>query len=202
MQCRGEKDGFAVMRLGGTWRRRQSSEHLAFALSMDLRPSSPSPKSWRESLGAAIARLGIKEKVVGAKIAVLFGIETTPKAALTELRSENTSDERSIPKNTPDSTRFSNWRRYGVNETWYNAKLARNRTGAARSVESPIQSSSNRKYFSITNHNHRCCGQRRCCDQCRRGLLCDRCNHSLERAESVPGWLDSVASYLARYPLA
>lgn len=30
-----------------------------------------------------------------------------------------------------------------------------------------------------------------------RGLLCSRCNHALERAESIPGWLERAIVYLA-----
>jgi Recombination endonuclease VII len=32
-----------------------------------------------------------------------------------------------------------------------------------------------------------------------RGLLCDLCNHALERLETIPGWINSAQQYLAKH---
>ena len=52
--------------------------------------------------------------------------------------------------------------------------------------------------FAI-DHSHDCCGSKSACDKCRRGILCTRCNVSLERMESYPDWPERARAYLAKY---
>lgn len=51
------------------------------------------------------------------------------------------------------------------------------------------------------DHDHRCCPDRKTCGHCVRGVLCHRCNLSLERLEADPEWAIKALAYLARYPL-
>lgn len=49
--------------------------------------------------------------------------------------------------------------------------------------------------FLHVDHDHSCCGPRRSCADCRRGLLCIRCNMALGLALDSPEILRSLAEY-------
>lgn len=46
------------------------------------------------------------------------------------------------------------------------------------------------------DHDHTCCGYKRTCAYCRRGLACDRCNHVLGHVEDDPERLRRIADNL------
>lgn len=88
-------------------------------------------------------------------------------------------------------------RRYGASLEWYAAKLEEQGGGCAICGTQKFEG--DHKHFAV-DHNHNCCsGKKGACDKCRRGLLCPRCNLSLERIESIPGWLESAVAYLRKY---
>ena len=48
----------------------------------------------------------------------------------------------------------------------------------------------------VVDHDHRCCGPVRSCDQCCRGILCGRCNTALGMARDDSDLLRRMADYL------
>ncbi len=87
--------------------------------------------------------------------------------------------------------------RYGADQEWYDYTLRTQNGGCAIcGIQEP---SKGQKHFAV-DHNHSCCsGRKRACNKCRRGLLCARCNASLERLESHPDWLQKAVTYLWSY---
>jgi len=88
------------------------------------------------------------------------------------------------------------FRRYGASREWYEAKLEEQGGGCA--VCGATIPDSRSKYLFV-DHNHDCHPVRQACDKCRRGLLCGRCNSSLERIETDPQWGIKALAYLGRY---
>jgi Recombination endonuclease VII len=43
--------------------------------------------------------------------------------------------------------------------------------------------------------HHRCCGNKSCCEKCKRGILCSQCNTKLGVIENTD-WLNAAISYL------
>lgn len=84
--------------------------------------------------------------------------------------------------------------RYKTTDEWYIAKLAEQGGHCALCPAIPELP---KKWLSV-DHDHACCDSGRSCGKCVRGLLCDRCNKALERAE-VDGWLLRAAAYLIQY---
>src|SRR5208283_4897202 len=84
--------------------------------------------------------------------------------------------------------------RYKTTSEWYEAKLTEQNGGCALCGAT---SQEGKKYLSV-DHDHACCPSGKSCGKCIRGLLCDRCNKALERAE-VNGWLLRAAAYLTHY---
>lgn len=79
--------------------------------------------------------------------------------------------------------------KFGVTTEWYEAKLAEQGGGCAVCKSKSPQSSGYR-FFAI-DHDHK--------TGYTRGLLCSRCNTSMERIDSYPGWCDSAMSYINYY---
>lgn len=85
------------------------------------------------------------------------------------------------------------WGKFGVDQTWYDNKLVEQGGGCA--ICGKLQAP---RYLAV-DHSHECCPAGMACDKCRRGLLCGRCNMSLERLEAIPGWLENAVAYLRKY---
>ena len=91
-------------------------------------------------------------------------------------------------------------RAYSVTLEWYDAKLYEQNGGCA--ICGSKENSGASTYSFSVDHNHACCsGKKQSCGKCTRGLLCARCNQSIERIESIPDWATRAADYLSRYPL-
>lgn len=84
----------------------------------------------------------------------------------------------------------------GASRSWYDQTLE-DQGGGCAICGSNVPDS--RSAYMFVDHRHECCPPRRACDKCRRGLLCGRCNSSLERVESDPEWGIKALAYLARY---
>lgn len=54
------------------------------------------------------------------------------------------------------------------------------------------------KYFDI-DHNHSCCGRRKACDRCRRGLLCRNCNSAIGRLKEDPAIFQKASDYIIQH---
>jgi hypothetical protein len=59
-----------------------------------------------------------------------------------------------------------------------------------------------RVLFTLNNvpcvdHNHSCCPEQKTCGKCTRGLLCNGCNTTLGKVESIG--IDPIVSYLDSY---
>jgi hypothetical protein len=95
-----------------------------------------------------------------------------------------------------DKVRDRVFKKYGIFPRWYEEKLSEQNGGCAicgKRDNGVINS------FAI-DHNHNCCPEKkRSCGKCVRGLLCSRCNGSLERMESIPGWAEKAVAYLRKY---
>lgn len=78
--------------------------------------------------------------------------------------------------------------RYGVTPEWYQSKLEEQGGGCA--LCGGKADSHGGVHFCI-DHDHK--------TKTTRGLLCHRCNVSLERVEGIEGWLTRAAEYLAQY---
>lgn len=88
---------------------------------------------------------------------------------------------------------------FNVTQEWYSAKLLEQKGGCA--LCGATKPNADKQNLAI-DHDHSCCkAHKGSCGKCVRGLLCYRCNSALERAESIPGWLENVFSYLERYRL-
>lgn len=121
-------------------------------------------------------------KATYRKYADIRGVQARRKYA----QNENGARERA---------RVSNLRRYGITAEWYDQKVA------VQNGLCDICKRSPGKRSLAVDHNHLCCPHKKACERCRRGLLCDRCNLALERAETIPGWFEMVQDYFSRYPL-
>lgn len=64
-------------------------------------------------------------------------------------------------------------KKYGLTQDEYNTQLARQGGGCLICGNKPYK-----KRLAI-DHDHACCGPRRSCGKCRRGLLCQNCNLKL-----------------------
>jgi len=86
--------------------------------------------------------------------------------------------------------------RYGATLEWYQAKFIEQNEGCAICGSATPDVRSN---FMFVDHRHGCCPRGKACDKCRRGLLCSRCNNSLERIDNIPDWIEKALAYLASY---
>lgn len=79
---------------------------------------------------------------------------------------------------------------FDIGHDWYVAKLAEQGGGCAICGTTV---SNNGKKFLAVDHNH--------ANGSLRGVLCARCNSSLERVESIPNWCALATAYLVRYAI-
>lgn len=82
---------------------------------------------------------------------------------------------------------------FGVDADWYERTLKSQGSGCAICGSLVSKGSKSSARFAI-DHNHGCCGEKRACDKCRRGLLCFPCNTLLSRVEG--DWLPKAMAYL------
>lgn len=80
---------------------------------------------------------------------------------------------------------------FGVDHDWYLAKLAEQGGGCAI-CGTTVTNTRGKKHLAI-DHNH--------ATGTVRGVLCARCNQSLERVESIPNWCALATAYLVRYAI-
>jgi len=86
-------------------------------------------------------------------------------------------------------------RRFGVTTEWYRQTLEKQEFKCAICGSTKTRNGGQR--FSI-DHDHDCCPEKRACEKCRRGLLCNQCNLNLGLIENRE-WFEAVKSYLSRY---
>lgn len=89
--------------------------------------------------------------------------------------------------------------RRGLTPEKYDAMLQA-QAGVCAICETPPKGSGKNGLF--IDHNHVCCPRDKGCSKCVRGLLCQMCNHALERMESIPEWHEKAIRYLTRFALA
>jgi len=85
--------------------------------------------------------------------------------------------------------------KFRVNQEWFDDKLSSQNGLCAicgKDKEHPTW-----KRFSI-DHDHSCCGPKKACEKCRRGLLCHACNIKLGLIENEE-WLINAFAYLKQY---
>lgn len=78
-------------------------------------------------------------------------------------------------------------KKFGVDQEWYDAKLAEQNGGCAICNGGTIR----KKRYLCVDHNHK--------TGAARGILCSRCNAALERLDSVPDWPLLALAYLQKY---
>ncbi len=77
---------------------------------------------------------------------------------------------------------------YGITSEWFEAKLAEQGGGCAICGDKD----KGRKIRSLhVDHCH--------ATGVNRGVLCELCNHAIERIESVPDWIVKALAYLEKY---
>jgi hypothetical protein len=77
---------------------------------------------------------------------------------------------------------------YGITSEWFDAKLKEQGGGCAICGDKD----KGRKIRSLhVDHCHRTTANR--------GILCELCNHAIERIESVPDWVVKALAYLEKY---
>src|ERR1700675_931612 len=77
---------------------------------------------------------------------------------------------------------------YGITSEWFEAKLAEQGGGCAICGDKD----KGRKIRSLhVDHAHRTTANK--------GILCELCNHAIERIESVPDWVSKALAYLKQY---
>ena len=84
-------------------------------------------------------------------------------------------------------------RNFGVDAAWYEAKLAE-QGGRCAICGTDKVSYGKQKHFCV-DHSH---GVAHASKRLR-GLLCNRCNTSLERIDTVPNWAALATDYIVRY---
>lgn len=90
----------------------------------------------------------------------------------------------------PEHTRMMNLRRlFGVDQSWYDAKLAE-QGGLCAICDSPDPHNKGMR-FLVVDHDHD--------SNDIRGLLCMKCNQALERVDHNPGWAGRALAYVRRY---
>lgn len=100
---------------------------------------------------------------------------------------------------TPEDMKYLDDRHFwefGVNREWFENEL-NNQNGTCAICGTDTPGGVGR--FHI-DHNHNCCGDRRACNRCRRGLLCSKCNLRLGILEKTD-WVKKAKAYLRKYPL-
>ena len=105
----------------------------------------------------------------------------------------NIYNETGFHYKTREYRRVGNFRSFGVDQAWYERKSLE-QNGLCALCGIPAGS----KTMNI-DHDPKCCARKPCCGKCVRGLLCGRCNTSLERLDIVSGWLDLAIVYLIHY---
>jgi hypothetical protein len=85
-------------------------------------------------------------------------------------------------------------RRFGVDIDWYARTI--NAQGGKCAICKTTKPRHAGEMFCI-DHNHNCCGEKKACDKCRRGLLCFVCNTRLSFIESE--WKRDAINYLNKY---
>lgn len=86
------------------------------------------------------------------------------------------------------------FKKFGADHDWYEKTLSDQGGCAICSAQVP----DSRSKFFFVDHKHGHCANPKGCQECVRGLLCGRCNSSLERIESDPDWGIKALAYLAR----
>lgn len=77
---------------------------------------------------------------------------------------------------------------YGITSEWYEAKLLEQGGGCAICQAKDR----GRKIRSLhVDHSHK--------SSLNRGILCELCNHAIERLESISNWVEKAEAYLVRY---
>ena len=94
------------------------------------------------------------------------------------------------------TTRKNHWfKGYGVGREWYDKVLAEQGGGCA--ICGTKTSGGNGRFH--IDHDHSCCTKPcTACDNCRRGLLCNRCNLKLGLIEDEK-WREKALAYLAKH---
>lgn len=93
--------------------------------------------------------------------------------------------------------RYAIHKRYKKTPDWYADKLSE-QGGHCALCPALICDSGRRLNI---DHDHACCPGPNSCGKCVRGILCARCNNTLERIE-LDGWHARALAYLARYRAA
>ena len=89
-----------------------------------------------------------------------------------------------------------NFKRMGVTQEWYEEKAASQ--GYVCEICGKDGLDGFRTRLSI-DHDHACCSRNKTCENCRRGLICNKCNLMLGSAKDIPEVLERAAEYLERW---
>lgn len=87
------------------------------------------------------------------------------------------------------------FKKYGVDSNWYDDTISEQ--GGVCAICRGSETGGVSKRFSI-DHDHKCCGIKRACEKCRRGLLCYSCNLKLGHLENDT-WKRQAIAYLNKY---
>lgn len=88
---------------------------------------------------------------------------------------------------------------YGITHDEYDQMLEA-QDGVCKICEKPETHTRDGVVFPLSvDHDHACCPGRKTCGKCIRGLLCSRCNQTLEKVEELgEGFAQRFAEYLIR----
>ncbi len=100
----------------------------------------------------------------------------------------------------PEANKKSEWRanlkKMGVTPEWYEEKASAQ--GYLCEICGKDGVDGLRTRLSI-DHDHSCCPKNKTCTNCRRGLICNKCNLMLGSAKDNPEVLECAADYLERW---
>jgi len=88
----------------------------------------------------------------------------------------------------------AHFKKYGVTQEWFDKKLTQQKGCCAICGTNGNQRT---RRFAI-DHDHSCCGKNCACDNCRRDILCDKCNFILGVIENIE-WSAKALAYLQRH---
>lgn len=148
----------------------------------------------------AVRRLQSEQNWTREKVAKLFGV--TPESVGRWLKfsdEEVASRRQSKPQSKPERdtyqrARYQRQRRERVDHgrNGVRAAMWKEQDGKCYLCERPLGPG----LMAVIEHDHRCCPMGKSCDDCRRGLACNRCNSLIAYAEDDADLLALIAANL------
>jgi hypothetical protein len=111
-------------------------------------------------------------------------------------RDKNRIKRAKNPELTRKEASDDHFKKMGVDQDWYDRTLAAQGYGCMICGR-PDSGVTGKRFF--IDHDHKCCGNTRACEKCRRGLLCLQCNVWIAGIEKYPRLAKRALWYLNKF---